>query len=199
MRYLIFGVMLWCCCITADAQKFHSACRLILDTHDEQHQFSGVAVPDNYILTVAHAIHGVDDIVWAEFPADAHGSPVRLKIRVVVVKTDKRADLCLLRYTPPVWARIKPCNLSKVTQTPKRVRIQGYVLDVAMQAEADVIRYGDTFRGTDTPLDLIGARAIQGMSGSPVTVNDELVGIQEGGDNVSTHIITLPAIQKFLP
>jgi len=199
MRYLIFGVMIWCCCAAVVAQKFHSACRLILDAPDGQHQFSGVAVPANRILTVAHALHGVDDIVWAEFPADAHGSQVRLKVRAVVVKTDKRSDLCLLRYAPPVWAQITPCNLSKVTQTPKRVRVRGYVLDVAMQSEAEVIRYGDTFQGTDTPLDLIGTRAIQGMSGAPVTVNDELVGIQEGGDNVSTHIITLPAIQKFLP
>lgn len=199
MRYLLLCIVLWCCCTEASAQRFHNTCRLVWETHTGLHQFSGVAVSDKHILTVAHAVTAVGDIVWAEFPTGVHGGPVRIKLRAAVIKVDPRADLCLLQYDAPQWVQIAPCKLARVTQTPKRVRIQGYIRDVAMQTEAGVIRYGDMFRDTDTPLDLINARAVQGMSGSPATVNEELVGIQEGGDDTTTHIITLPAIQKFLP
>jgi hypothetical protein len=200
MRYLLLCMFCWAGCnSTACTQEFHSTCRLLLETANGHNQFSGVAISDKHILTTAHGLTTVGDIVWVEFPVRSHGSSIRIKLRAVAIKMDAAADLCLLQYDAPQWLRITPCKLARVEKTPARVRIRGYVRDVAMQVDADVLRYGDFFDGTDVPLDLINAKAIQGMSGSPVTVDDELVGIQEGGDDTALHVITLPAIQKFLP
>jgi hypothetical protein len=98
---------------------FDGVCRLSVDGK----QWSGVAISDTQILTVGH--HGETGIVRAEFAETEHGSFNRIGIQAKILRTHRKADLSLLEYYPPSWAKIRSYQVQD--RKSDRVRIRGYV------------------------------------------------------------------------
>lgn len=196
MRYSLVLVIAILCNSPVRAQEFDGICRLSTTAGV---QFSGVAVSDTTILTVAHHDTAVGGTILVELPEGKHSSRTRLKLHATVQKLDTGADLCLLQFSMPKWATVRPYRVAHKATTADTVVIRGYITESPMQLTPTLIRRGDILQGRDTLVDAYYGQAIVGMSGALVTAVDsnELIGIQLGGDPALVHVITLPTIHDF--
>lgn len=161
------------------------------------HKWSGVAIGDGLILTVAH--HEQDDGFFAEFPT-SFGSTEYARVSADLIKIDKKADLSVLRYRLPESVTIKPYDLTELAanaieihgyfegQTPKRVKIRKKDKPSAIAGIAI-----DSYDG-------FGIASPQfGMSGSPLLTPDKrIAGIQAIGQGSEIGAVTVDTIRTFL-
>jgi hypothetical protein len=189
-----FQVMLIAALILAlvdhcNGQEFDGVCRLSVGGK----QWSGVAISEDRILTVAH--HGETGIVRAEFAETEHGAFNRIGIQATILKSNRKADLSLLGYSSPKWAKIRTYQVK--ARKSDRVRIRGYVGMSPRIYEGDVSKRGpymvEGFRVLT-----IDCPAVSGMSGSGVFADEGIVGIQFGGTRDHTDAVTVETIQMFL-
>lgn len=169
-------------------QDFDGICRMTCNGK----QWTGVAISDHEILTVAH--HEETENIRAEFPERGHGAFERLGLKATVVRANAAADLSLLQYKCPSYAKIRTYKVSS-GQTDD-VLIRGYVGDQAMLMKTSILPIEDSLEGY--PILTMKGLAIVGMSGSPVTTDDVLIGIQFGITKTNTNAVTADTIIQFL-
>lgn len=169
-------------------QDFDGICRMTCNGK----QWSGVAISDHEILTVAH--HEETENIRAEFPERGHGAFERLGLKATIIRADSSADLSLLSYKCPSYATIKTYKVS--AGNVEDVLIRGYVGDQPVMMKTSILPIDD-FLDDHKILTLKGL-AIVGMSGSPVTTDDVLVGIQFGITKTNTNAVTADTIIQFL-
>jgi hypothetical protein len=168
---------------------FDGVCRLSVDGK----QWSGVAISGTHILTVGH--HGETGIVRAEFAETEHGTFNRIGIQAKVLRTHRKADLSLLEYYPPRWAKIRSDPVKD--RKSDRVRIRGYV-STSPRVQDCTVSTGPTYQVDGFAVLTMNGEAISGMSGSGVFADDGIVGIQFGGNRDSIDAVTVETIQMFL-
>jgi hypothetical protein len=168
---------------------FDGVCRLSVDGK----QWSGVAISDTHILTIGH--HGETGIVRAEFAENEHGTFNRLGIQAKILRTHKLADLSLLEYNPPRWAKIR--SYSVKDRKSDRVRIRGYV-STSPRVQECTVSTGPVATVDGFKVLTLNGDAVSGMSGSGVFEDDGIVGIQFGGNRDSIDAVTVETIQMFL-
>lgn len=190
MRLILALTVFIACQVAAQAQLpvFDGICRLSVDGK----QWSGVAISQTEILTVAH--HGETENIRAEFPESTHGEFNHLGIRCRVIKSNVKADLSLLQYNCPSYAAIAHYPVSR--KEFKRVEIKGYVRSSPMALICPVAAQDRQVDGY-TVLTLQGA-ATAGMSGSAVLSDRSVVGIQFGGSETVIDAVTAETIHNFL-
>jgi hypothetical protein len=169
------------------------ACRLTANGE----KWSGVAIGDGLILTVAH--HAQSTGFFAEFPA-TFGSTDFARVSAELVKIDQESDLSVLRYRLPELVTVRDyeiCELSEHAveipgylqgETPQRLKIQRRRAGVKIAGIAI-----DTYDG-------IGIVSPQyGMSGSPLLTPDgKVAGIQAIGSGSDVGAVTVETIHRFL-
>lgn len=181
-------------CAVSHGQDLDGICRLSCDGST----WSGIAISETQILTVAH--HGFESgkVVRAEFPFGKHGAFERIGVKATVVRSDAVRDLSLLTYSQPVVAKVRCYPIGKAIAIGDSAVISGYVSDDAMTVTCPLRRTDLEVTGTGIPiLDFNGA-AVSGMSGSGVVRDGYAVGIQFGGDATCLHAVTVESINVFL-
>lgn len=169
-------------------QDFDGICRMSCNGK----QWTGVAISDHEILTVAH--HEETENIRAEFPERGHGAFERIGVKATIVRANKAADLSLLYYKCPSYATIRTYKVS--AGQFEDVLIRGYVGDKPMMLKTSIMPVDNSLDGYKI-LTLRGL-AVVGMSGSPVTSDDVLVGIQFGITDTDTNAATADTIIQFL-
>lgn len=169
-------------------QNFDGICRMSCNGK----QWSGVAISDHEILSVAHPEETKS--IRAEFPERGHGAFERISVEATVIRADKDADLTLLTYKRPSYATIRTYRVSGGEF--KDCQIRGYVGDTPMTMKTSLLSRDEVVDGYAV-LTMQG-RAIFGMSGSPVTADDVVVGIQFGITATETNAVSAETIIKFL-
>jgi hypothetical protein len=160
-------------------------------------KWSGVAIGDGLILTVAH--HEQEDGFFAEFPV-GFGSSDYVRVPAELVKSDVDADLSVLRFEAPELAEIKEYQVSDLAanaieipgylsgESPKRVKIRKK--NMAMKIAGIAI---DSYDGEGISSPQIG------MSGSPLLTPDRrIAGIQAIGTGAEIGAVTVDTIRGFL-
>ena len=152
----------------------------------EQQQWSGVAISDGLILSVAHSI--TEGEATAEFPGQT--------IKAEVVKYDEARDLALFKAKEP----IKAVPVKVAQRHPVMAKVVGFAMGQrkvvsypVSQASAWVIK--------DEPLLVMDGLAHHGMSGGAVLNEDgELAGIQSSGDFKERRVMasSLSQVRAFL-
>lgn len=179
-------------CTVSHGQDLDGICRLSC----EGSTWSGIAISETQILTVAH--HGFESgkVVRAEFPIGKHGAFERIGVKSTVVRSDTVRDLSLLSYSQPVVAKVRCYPVGAACEIGTTSRISGYVNDDAMFVDCPLRR---------TDLEVSGILihdyngvAVIGMSGSGVVVNGAVVGIQFGGNKTCLHAVSVESINAFL-
>ena len=169
-------------------QDFDGICRMTCNGK----QWSGVAISDHEILTVAH--HEETENIRAEFPERGHGAFERLGLKATIIRANTAADLSLLHFKCPSYATIKTYKVS--AGQAESVLIRGYVGDQPMMMKTSILPIEDSLDGYK--ILTMNGLAISGMSGSPVTTDDILVGIQFGITKTNTNAVTADTIIQFL-
>ena len=189
-------VLSGCCFVDARAQELEGACRI--STHNMQ--WSGVAVAQDQVLTIAHHGLPVGSAVHVELPMGTHGSDVRVSLKGKIRKINRRADLCLIAITSQNQFRIREYKVGSSGTLRKgqkpRVKIRGFILGQAMVS--DVVFVTDENKVEMIPVATFEGQAVQGMSGSPVVLDGQLVGIQFGGSDRHIDAVTIEQIGRFL-
>mgnify|MGYP003441809086 CR=1 FL=1 len=179
-------------CTVSQGQDLDGICRLSC----EGSTWSGIAISETQILTVAH--HGFDagKVIRAEFPFGKHGAFERIGVKSTVLRSDTARDLSLLSYSQPVVAKVRCYPVGEKCEIGTVSRISGYVNDEAMFVDCPLRR---------TDLEVSGivihdynGVAVMGMSGSGVVVDGVVVGIQFGGNKTCLHAVSVDSIRAFL-
>lgn len=173
---------------TACGQDFDGICRMTCNGK----QWTGVAISDHEILSVAHPKETTK--IRAEFPERGHGAFERLGIETTVIRSDAAADLALLSYKRPSYAAIRVYKVSGGEFTDCLIR--GYVGDNPKIMKTNLLAQDEVVDGHNV-LTLNG-RGIPGMSGSPVTADDVVVGIMFGITDTKTNAVSAETIIQFL-
>lgn len=158
-------------------------------------QWSGVAISDDKILTVAH--HGLNpgDTIRADFGIGSHGSFERVSLKARLIKSDVRKDLSVLEYGRSGFV-VKSYPIGRECSRGDVVRIAGYIHDEAMQLSCQLV-------SLDTEVDMIQVlelrgQGVSGMSGAPVLFDGRTAGIQFGGGSTVINAVKVEAISEFL-
>ncbi len=192
MRTLLAFLLTCSACLAQDKPTFDGICRM---TDGKGKQWSGVAISETEILSVAHHDEPVDATVYAEFPLEKHDAPTRLRLEGKVKRVAKRADLSLIEYNCPDFAVVRVYPVRPVTFTQATIR--GYVGEgVQVRENVVVIARDRTVDGYKVLP--VRSKAISGMSGSCVLLNGGTVGILFGGNRQITDCVTVETIQQFL-
>jgi hypothetical protein len=160
-------------------------------------KWSGVAIGDGLILTVAH--HDQPDGFYAEFPA-SFGSTDFARVSAELVKIDKDADLSVLRYELPELVTVRSYDVSELPATA--IEIPGYLAgETPKRVKLHRKRGGTKVAGIAIDsYDGIGISSPQfGMSGSPLMTPDkQIAGIQSIGAGSEVGAVTVDTIRQFL-
>jgi len=158
-------------------------------------QWSGVAISDDRILTVAH--HGLrpGDTIRADFGIGSHGSFERVSLKAKLIKSDVRKDLSVLEYNRSRFV-VKSYPIGRECGKGDVVLIAGYIHDEAMQLRCPLT-------SLDTEVDMIRVlefrgQGVSGMSGAPVLFDGRTAGVQFGGDSTVINAVRVEAIVEFL-
>jgi hypothetical protein len=158
-------------------------------------QWSGVAISDDKILTVAH--HGLNpgDTIRADFGIGSHGSFERVSLKAKLIKSDVRKDLSVLEYSRSSFA-VKCYPIGQECSKGDVVLIAGYIHDEAMQLQCPLT-------SLDTEVEMIKVlefrgQGVSGMSGAPVLFDGHTAGVQFGGGSAVINAVTVEAIREFL-
>lgn len=181
-------------CTVSQGQDLDGICRLSC----EGSTWSGIAISETQILTVAH--HGFDagKVIRAEFPFGKHGAFERIGVKSTVLRSDTARDLSLLSYSQPVVAKVRCYPVGKSLAIGDNAVISGYVADQAMVVTCPLRRADLEVTGTGIPIFEFNGVAVSGMSGSGVVRDGYAVGIQFGGDATCLHAVTVESINVFL-
>jgi hypothetical protein len=194
MRSLLFAMLCFSGCCVTHAQELDGACRV----YTNEMQWSGVAIAHDQVLTVAHHGLGVGSEVNVELPVDRHSGDVRVSVRGKIKRLNIRADLCLVRITSKHAFKIRAYKLAGTSPFTKgsKVKIRGYIMGEAMVSDVPF----ESGEGSVSGIRVSSFRgqAVQGMSGAPVLRDDQVVGIQFGGNASSIDAVTVEQIQGFL-
>lgn len=181
-------------CSVSHGQDLDGICRLSC----EGTTWSGIAISETQILTVAHHGFEAGKVIRAEFALGKHGAFERIGVKSTVVRSDTSRDLSVLSYSQPVVAKVRCYPVGKSLAIGDDAVISGYVADQAMVVTCPLRRTDLEVTGTGIPiLDFNGA-AVSGMSGSGVVRDGHAVGIQFGGDATCLHAVTVESIRTFL-
>ena len=160
----------------------------------EGKQWSGVAISDRLILTVAH--HEETGEVFAEFPEGQHGNSTRIRVPARVLRSNVLADLCLVEYKCPAWATVKTYPVKRLKR--QKVTVQGYAKDnPTVVADAPIVT-GEAFIAEGFVMDAYSKQGIVGMSGSPALIDGSIVGIQSLGSPTHLYCVQAETIEAFL-
>lgn len=158
-------------------------------------QWSGVAISDDRILTVAH--HGLNpgDTIRADFGIGSHGSFERVSLKAKLIRSDVRKDLSVLEYSRNSFG-IKSYPIGQECSKGDVVLIAGYIHDDAMQLRCPLT-------SLDTEVDMIKVlefrgQGVAGMSGAPVLFDGCTAGVQFGGGSTIINAVKVEAIREFL-
>jgi hypothetical protein len=194
MVFSIVLVVLYLC-NTACGQEFDGVCRLSGPTA----QWSGVAISDTQILTVAH--HNQTGDLRAEFPEGSHGSFNRMGVKARVIRSDSQKDLSLLSYEAPAWLKIKSYPISR---EKGKGTVRGFIMDQPLTSPVRVIRTDAMVNGygivTMKAPDLEYLDTLSGMSGSPILTDKGVRGIQFGQvqSQKTVEVVSIETILMFL-
>lgn len=159
-------------------------------------QWSGVAISESHILTVAHHGLPVGQTVRAEFGVGRHGAFERVGVKARVLKSDKRKDLSLLSYELKSKLRVRHYPVGQAVRSKEKVRIAGYIGDEAMSLECLKSATEGTVDGI--PVVSFVGQGVSGMSGSGGIQDGKTVVIQFGGDPRVIDAVSADTIREFL-
>lgn len=169
---ILAGFAIVALCNAACGQEFDGVCRLSGPTA----QWSGVAISDTQILTVAH--HNQTGDLRAEFPEGSHGSFNRMGVKARVIRSDSKKDLSLLSYEAPAWLKIKTYPISR---EKGKGTVRGFIGDQPLSSPVRVIRTDGVINGYPVismkAPDLEYLDTLSGMSGSPILTDNGVRGI----------------------
>lgn len=191
----VFIAIVGFCVGMACGQEFDGVCRLSGPTA----QWSGVAISDTQILTVAH--HNQTGDLRAEFPEGSHGSFNRVGVKARVIRSDSRKDLSLLSYEAPAWLKIKSYPISR---EKGKGRVRGFIGDQPLTSPVRVIRTDGMVNGYSVismkAPDLEYLDTLSGMSGSPILTDKGVRGIQFGQVQAekTVEVVSIETILLFL-
>jgi hypothetical protein len=187
MKYLLCVLL----CSTACGQELDGICQISHVSKQGSATWCGVAVSSDTIVTIAH--HGVTGEVRLDFCVDKHGSPVRVSMPGLIVRSDKKRDLSLIRFRSPEWLRIKTYRVGRLKGRPA---IRGFLHGSCETREGTLGREGLTVDGF--PVVEIVTTCEQGLSGSPLIDGDTVGGVLIGsGDGVS-HLVSPETILEWV-
>lgn len=191
-----FVALLMCagCCMTApvSGQELDGICRLSTDGM----QWSGVAISETKILTVAHHKLRVGQVVRAEFGIGQHGAFERVSVKARIRKSDVKKDLCLLDFDTPKFLKVKAYPVGRLQAKVSRTRISGYIMDQPMQLEVPLI---STIGQTDgVRVFTFHGKGVAGMSGAPAMQQGRVVAVQFGGGPAAIDAASDESIQEFV-
>lgn len=181
-------------CSVSHGQDLDGICRLSC----EGTTWSGIAISETQILTVAHHGFAAGKVIRAEFPFGKHGAFERIGVKSTVVRSDTVRDLSLLSYSQPVVAQVRCYPVGKALSIGDSAVIAGYVADQAMVVTCPLRRTDIEVTGTGIPIFEFNGVAVSGMSGSGVVRDGCVVGIQFGGETTCLHAVTVDSIRQFL-
>jgi hypothetical protein len=179
----------------ACGQEFDGVCRLSGPTA----QWSGVAISDTQILTVAH--HNQTGDLRAEFPEGSHGSFNRIGVKARVIRSDSKKDLSLLSYEAPAWLKIKSYPISR---EKGQGTVRGFIGADPLTSPVRVIRTDAAVNGygivTMKAPDLEYLDTLSGMSGSPILTDKGVRGIQFGQvqSEKTVEVVSIETVLLFL-
>lgn len=186
--------LLWAC-DPCSGQEFDGVCRLSGSTA----QWSGVAISDTQILTVAH--HNQTGDLRAEFPEGSHGAFNRMGVKARVIRSDVKKDLSLLSYEAPAWLKIKTYPISREKGMG---RVRGFISGDPLTSPVRVIRTDAAVNGygviTMKAPELEHLDTLSGMSGSPILTGTGVRGIQFGQVQAekTVEVVSIETILLFL-
>jgi len=192
---VVFIAIVGFCIGMACGQEFDGVCRLSGPTA----QWSGVAISDTQILTVAH--HNQTGDLRAEFPEGFHGSFNRMGVKARVIRSDSRKDLSLLSYEAPAWLKIKTYPISR---EKGQGTVRGFILDQPLSSPVRVFRTDGSVNGY--PVISMKAPALEhldtlsGMSGSAILTDKGVRGIVFGQiqEEERVEVVSIETILLFL-
>lgn len=183
------------CCNPCSGQEFDGVCRLSGPTA----QWSGVAISDTQILTVAH--HNQTGDLRAEFPEGSHGSFNRMGVKARVIRSDANKDLSLLSYEAPAWLKIRSYPISR--EKGQGV-VRGFIMDQPLSSPVRVSRTDGSVNGYPVismkAPDLEYLDTLSGMSGSAILTDKGVRGIQFGQVQAekTVEVVSIETILLFL-
>lgn len=187
----LIACLIFVLCSKAYCQELDGICRL----SSSGKQWSGVAISDSRILTVAH--HGLNqgDTIRADFGIGSHGSFDRVSLKAKLIKSDRRRDLSILEYSRKGFA-VRSYPIGRECSTGDVALIAGYVHDGPMIVHCRLT-------SKDTEVDAIKVlefkgQGVSGMSGAPVLFGGRTAGVQFGGSSTVINAVTVEAIREFL-
>lgn len=162
-----------------------------------ENTWSGVAISQNLVLTVAH--HDETEGFFVEFPS-SFGSSTYARVSAELVSSNKDADLSVLRINPPNLVTVQPYSLSSLPQDA--IELPGYLSGkdpkkISIRNLRKIVKASgfdfDTYLGS-------GISSPQfGMSGSPLlTKEKQIAGLQSGGKGGEIVAIKLDTIRQFI-
>lgn len=185
IRYLL---ILFSLTSMAHAQDFEGICHLSC----RGMQWSGVAISQTEILTVAHPEPTED--IWIAFPLRRHDAETRIAVKGRVVRANKLADLAIVHYNCPSTWVVKTYQLSRNPTTVADIR--GYVVDDSVSVNGVQV-LPDTYDSDGYTLIGLQTPARHGLSGSGIFSGSSFIGIQSCGGDV-TYAVDAQTIQSFL-
>lgn len=188
MRTLLAFFLL---CAPIIGAEFDGLCRMSEGTGK---QWSGVAISDSLILTVAH--HDERGEVFAEFPEGQHGNATRIRVPAKVLRANALADLCLVEYKCPAWATVKTYPVRRLKR--HKVTVKGYIMDKPTVVSDAPIVTGEQFTAEGYVMDVYAKNGLSGMSGSPALMDGSIVGIQSLGSKTHLYCVQAETIEAFL-
>lgn len=191
----VFIAIVGFCGGMACGQEFDGVCRLSGPTA----QWSGVAISDTQILTVAH--HNQTGDLRAEFPEGSHGSFNRMGVKARVIRSDSKKDLSLLSYEAPAWLKIRSYPISR---EKGQGTVRGFIMDQPLSSPVRVSRTDAAVNGygivTMKAPALEYLDTLSGVSGSPILTDKGVRGIQFGQVQAekTVEVVSIETILLFL-
>lgn len=180
MRNLIFLLFFTLPSILT-AQEFDGICLI----KSENSSWSGV-MTEQGVLTVAHP-DKKESVCFFSDGANLVGVPGTL------IKKNDQVDIAIYRVEVPKWAKVKKHKIGKI-KAPSATII-GYIGGTRTIRSGQYVSDGVV---NGVTVVTYGCQATSGMSGSPAFYNEEVIGIQFGGNSTSTDCVSVEEINKFL-
>lgn len=180
MRILILlSVLIFPSILTA--QEFDGVCLM----RSENSSWSGV-MTEQGVLTVAHP-NKKESVCFFSDGTNLVGIPGTL------IRENSNVDIAIYRVEVPKWAKVKKHKIGKI-KAPSATII-GYIVGTRTIRSGPYVSDGVV---NGVTVVTYGCQATSGMSGSPAFYNNEVIGIQFGGNSTSTDCVSVEEINKFL-
>lgn len=177
--------------VTVFGQELDGICSITAFEKTGTSTWCGVAISDTEVITCAH--HRVTGPVRLEFCVSEYGNTTRVTVPGIIVKSDAKRDLSLIRFKTPEWLRMRSYVVGRVKGRPA---IKGFLHGSCEVRQGPLGRTGLKVDGFEVvELDVA---CQQGLSGSPLVEGNTVGGILIGSGGGVSHLVSPETTKEWL-